>query len=191
MAILKGGDKAADVLKRIGDKARGLMLSVGFFEDSPQYDNGQTVATVAFLNEFGSSPTVPEHETTIYRSMGEDGEFNKNGKFVKKSKSNFATTHHVDAYSFTIPPRPFFRNMIAEKSGEWSGQLAASMKNNGNDGKKALEIQGQIIEHELVESINEFTTPGNAPSTIRRKGFNKPLVDTGNMLNSVTSKVTG
>jgi len=147
VAVLKGGDKAADVLARIGEKARGLTLSVGFV-GGENYPDGTSVPVVAFDNEFG----VPQHKQ---------------------------------------PPRPFFRNMIAEESPAWGEKLAAAMKANGNDGKKALELVGEDIKSQLVKFINEFTTPGNAASTIAKKGFDKPLVDTGQMRRSVTAEVDG
>ena len=147
MAIIKGGDKAADVLKTIGDKSRGLTLSVGFFEGAT-YPDGTSVPEVAFTNEFG----VPQHHQ---------------------------------------PPRPFFRNMIAQESSSWGPKIAAAMKGTGNDGKKSLELVGDNVKGALIQSITDLTSPPLAPATIARKGFDKPLVDTGQMRNSITFKVDG
>ena len=51
--------------------------------------------------------------------------------------------------------------------------------------KQALEIMGLKAQAAIREAINNWTTPPNAPSTIRQKGANNPLVDTGQMRNSV------
>lgn len=89
-----------------------------------------------------------------------------------------------------IPPRPFFRNMIANKRGEWPKAIADLLKANDYDAKKTLEIAGQAIAGQLRQSIINTNEPPLAASTIARKGSAKPLVDTGHMLNSVDFEVT-
>lgn len=84
------------------------------------------------------------------------------------------------------PPRPFFRNMVQKESPEWGKRLSACLQRTGFDVDKALGMMGEDISGALRESITSFTTPGLAPSTIARKGFDKPLVDTGHMLRSVS-----
>ena len=87
------------------------------------------------------------------------------------------------------PPRPFFRSMIAKDSPKWSADLGAALIASDGYGPKALSLMGEEIKDQLVTSINDFTTPGLAASTIRRKGFKKPLIDTGHMLRSVDFRV--
>ena len=84
-----------------------------------------------------------------------------------------------------IPPRPFFRNMIAAKQGEWPGAFASLLKANDLDAKLSLAQGGAAIAGQLRQSIIDTNEPPLAPSTIRRKGHAKPLVDTGHMLASV------
>lgn len=79
------------------------------------------------------------------------------------------------------PPRPFFRNMIADKSGKWGAALGANLAATGYDTTKALSLVGTGIKDQLTKSIVDFASPGNAPYTIAQKGFDKPLVDTGQM----------
>ena len=87
------------------------------------------------------------------------------------------------------PPRPYFRNMIAAKSPDWGDQLGKQLKNADYDAEIALGLMGKGIEGQLQDSINQFTSPGLADSTIKKKGFDKPLVDTSHMVNSVNSEV--
>src|ERR1700730_16743317 len=47
------------------------------------------------------------------------------------------------APSRAIPPRPFFRNMIAEKSGEWPEAIAGLLKANDFDAAKVLDLTGE------------------------------------------------
>lgn len=51
--------------------------------------------------------------------------------------------------------------------------------------KTALATLGQWVQDRIRKSILEFTSPPNAPMTIRRKGSSHPLIDTGQMLNSI------
>ncbi len=89
------------------------------------------------------------------------------------------------------PPRPFFRNMIAEKSPTWGEATAAALKASGTDVGKALDLVGQGIKGQLQQSIVDFTDPPLAASTVAAKGFKTPLIDTGHMLNSVDYEVVG
>jgi hypothetical protein len=87
------------------------------------------------------------------------------------------------------PPRPAFRNMIAEKHGEWPSAIAGLLRDNDFDAKKALELAGTAIAGQLRESIATITSPPLAPSTIKRKGSDKPWIESGHALNSVDFEV--
>lgn len=100
-----------------------------------------------------------------------------------------AAVNEFGAPSRGQPPRPFFRRMIKAKQGEWPGALRTLLKSNDYDAHAALDALGQGIAGQLVESINELTDPPLAPSTVRGKGFDKPLIETGQMRNSVTHDV--
>jgi hypothetical protein len=89
-----------------------------------------------------------------------------------------------------IPPRPFFRNMIAAKQGEWPAAIAGVLKDTDYDAQRTLEIVGHAIAGQLRQSIIDTNTPPLAASTIRRKGFEKPLIDTSHMINSIDREVT-
>jgi hypothetical protein len=89
----------------------------------------------------------------------------------------------------SAPPRPFFRGMIAEESPSWGDKVAALAKSTNNDGTKVLNLMGEDIQGALIQSINDFTTPGLAQSTIDRKGFDKPLIDDAIMVNAPTYRV--
>lgn len=86
------------------------------------------------------------------------------------------------------PARPFFRRMIAVESGGWAGKMGrlAASKRSGHD---ILAVMGEDVKGGLQESINTLTEPALSPVTIERKGFSKPLIDTGVMLRSVTYEV--
>ncbi len=87
------------------------------------------------------------------------------------------------------PPRPFFRSMIAAKSGEWPQAVGDLLVANDYDAEKTLSQTGEGIKGQLQSSIAEFNSVPLAQSTIDRKGSEKQLVETGDMLNSVDFSV--
>lgn len=53
----------------------------------------------------------------------------------------------------------------------------------------ALGAVGEIVKGQLVDTIQNFNQPPNATSTIAKKGFDKPLVDTGTLWRSIDYQV--
>lgn len=183
-ATFSGGSALESKLREIAEKIGApKTLRVGFLEGAT-YPDGTPVALVAAANEFGGTVTVPAHDVTINRDIKKDGTFANDGKFVKADKANFQTTHHVDEYTIDTPARPFFRGMIAKRKGEWPGDLGKIIKASNYDEDLSLGRMGTLIQEQLQQSIREFNDPRNAKSTIAKKGFDKPLVETAHMQNS-------
>lgn len=91
----------------------------------------------------------------------------------------------------TIPSRPFFRTMIAEKSPGWGDAIARIAKKQDFDMQKTMQLMGEGITSQLQESIVRFDGEPLAEETVARKGFDKQLVETATMLNSVAYEVNG
>lgn len=100
-----------------------------------------------------------------------------------------AAIHNYGAPRAGIPPRPFFTNMIAAKQGEWPKAIAGLLKSTDYDAFRTLQLTGEAVAGQLRQSIIDTNDPPLKPATIRRKGFSKPLVETGHMLNSVDYEV--
>ncbi|RYY79935.1 MAG: hypothetical protein EOO69_04520 [Moraxellaceae bacterium] len=185
MAKVTGGNLAPAILDAIAAKIQQAgILRVGFLE-SETYPDGLPVAQVAFWNEYGAEVDVPAHQTTVYRSIKANGDFNKNGRFVRRKNSNYATVHDVPAHKIVIPARPFFRKMIETNKSGWSLAFGNMMKANDYDVTRVFNLMGEGIKDQLTQSIVEFSDPANAASTARKKGFNNPLIDTGVMQKAV------
>jgi hypothetical protein len=88
-----------------------------------------------------------------------------------------------------IPARPFFSNMVREKSPTWGKSLGAIAVSNAYDMKKTLSQIGAGITSQLQASIVEFNSVPLSDATIARKGFSKQLIDTAHMQNSVDYEV--
>ncbi|HHK5588574.1 TPA: hypothetical protein ACQUIH_000144 [Neisseria lactamica] len=138
---MHGGDKFRKRLAELAAQATTGKVRVGIIEQA-NYNgsDGESVAQVAFWNEYGTA---------------------------------------------TIPPRPFFRNTIAEHKDEWPKQAAALMEANGGDVRQALELMGEGVKGQIVETIQAFREPPNAAATVKKKGFDKPLIDTGTLWRSI------
>jgi len=87
------------------------------------------------------------------------------------------------------PARPFFRQMIAKESQTWPEKMAKLAKATNYDANKVLGLMGEDISGALKQSINELQSPPLAESTIKAKGFSKPLIDTSQMTNSISYEV--
>ena len=142
---MRGGDKFRQRLTELAKQAATAKVRVGIIEQANyEGSDGESVAQVAFWNEYGTA---------------------------------------------TIPPRPFFRNTIAQHKDEWPKQAAALMEANGGDVRQTLELMGEGVKGQIVETIQNFHTPPNAASTVKKKGFDKPLIDTGTLWRSIDYEV--
>jgi hypothetical protein len=88
----------------------------------------------------------------------------------------------------TSKPRPFFRLMIRQHSGEWGKKLARYLKGAQFDAEVALNKLGMLIAGQLQESIQSWPAD-NAPLTVAVKGFNHGLVDSMTMARAVDFEV--
>jgi hypothetical protein len=163
---LSGGEKLKEYLTLLAAKAKNsALLNVGFPEGGTEPD-GESTPMVAFLNEFGRTVRVknPHTEMSQGRSVEVVGDYYQ-------------------------APRPFFRNMISAKSPTWGEDLGVLLKAKDYDAVEALGLLGEEIRGQLVSSIQELQSPPLAPSTIKAKGFPKPLINTGAMWQGTASWV--
>jgi|SRR6188474_648746 len=132
---------------------------VGWF-DGAKYDTGETIASVAATQELGNS------------------------------------AHY-------IPPRPFMRPTIAERQNEWRGTAEKGareiVKGKSTTATLAEKI-GLKAAGDIREKIASIWTPKLSDFTIQERrdrkvgkktigSLDKPLIDTGEMLNSLTNSV--
>lgn len=186
---LAGGSKLQAYLDRMLDRVKSAQeVKVGFL-DGATYPDGTPVPMVAAVQEFGGSMNIPERQQDLNFKVSKSGTIGN--RFVKASKAGFTQTVTIPAHTVTIPPRPFFRPMLDAKSSAWGEQSGKALKGADYDTQVALGRMGELIKGQLQGSIRGLTSPADAPSTVRRKGFSKPLIDSGTMLNSVDYEVTG
>lgn len=91
-----------------------------------------------------------------------------------------------------IPPRPFFRKLIAEKGPEWPKAIADLLKANDFDAEKVLNIAGEAIKGQLQQSIIDVVAPPLSPVTLmlrKMKADNPDLIITGKTVGEAAAKV--
>lgn len=88
--------------------------------------------------------------------------------------------------SHNQPPRSFFRDAIAKNDKKWATMFGKGMTNTQGNADRVLELMGIQIAADIRQSILNFTSPPLAEATIKKKGFDKPLIDTHTMLDNVT-----
>lgn len=88
-----------------------------------------------------------------------------------------------------IPPRPMLCLTGRLKSKNWvkqAGKLAKSVLEGKNNAADVPAILGQIIADDIKGVMNaSILFAPNAPSTVRKKGKNTPLIDTGELRDAV------
>lgn len=78
-----------------------------------------------------------------------------------------------------IPPRPFFRNMVAAKSPNWPVSVANLLKLHDYDTEKVLNLMGAGIVGQLRQSVIDLVAPPLSPVTLmlrRMRADNPDLV---------------
>lgn len=181
---------------------KGKSVEAGWFE-SATYPDGTPVAKVARWNEFGGTINIPAtviegREASIFKKIDmKSGEYLNDAQFVTKKKSNFEqkvyiSTHMRKAYSVVIPARPFMRMAYADfvqNKGALQSRLAKLLFTGKISADQVMGQIGLYLEQCITSSIKNGEFAPNAASTVANKGFNKPLIHTSHMLQTVASKV--
>lgn len=92
-----------------------------------------------------------------------------------------------------VPERPFMHETFGDRMSQLHitneiKKVFISAITDGRSVQRMLRQAGHTIASLIEVAIDDY--PGsNSPTTIKRKGFNDPLRDTGKMLNSVRFEV--
>jgi hypothetical protein len=87
-----------------------------------------------------------------------------------------------------VDERSFLRTGVEDARVDMIGIASSRLAKDGAD--KTLGLIGITAQNAVQNKIVSLRTPGNAESTKRAKGSSNPLVDTGQLLGSITFVVT-
>lgn len=101
-----------------------------------------------------------------------------------------AVTNEFGSDDGRIPERSWMRSTFAAKNDEWA-ELAALLAADAMDGGsfQLSTWANRLGEHmvgDLALAMTDLRDPPNAPSTIKRKGSDNPLIDTGRTRLAIT-----
>ena len=91
----------------------------------------------------------------------------------------------------TSPSRPFLRMSVDENQDKINTMCRTELQGivNGGTAEQCLNRLGVFGVSLVQEKIGSGGFAPNAPSTVRKKGSSKPLIDTGRMRQSVKHTV--
>lgn len=86
-----------------------------------------------------------------------------------------------------IPSRPFIRDSVDAHADEINSDLEKAAKSliNGSSTEDVLNTLGELHTNRMVKEIKNGDFAPNSDSTIKRKGSDKPLIDTGTLWQSI------
>jgi tRNA U54 and U55 pseudouridine synthase Pus10 len=84
------------------------------------------------------------------------------------------------------PSRPFIRGTYEKRRQDIIDQTAKFLY---RDTENVLSHVGLYVVSLIQEEIRKGIAPENSKYTVERKGSSKPLIDTGQLINSITYKV--
>jgi hypothetical protein len=103
-----------------------------------------------------------------------------------------AAIQEYGAPSRSIPPRPFFRPMVAKESPGWGGVLATQLKATNFDAGLSLERLGALIAGQLREGIIAIQDPPLSPITLMLRKMqydDSSLIVTGRTVGEAAARV--
>lgn len=176
MAVTKNTGKFDDrklraLISRL-EEAKRLSVVVGIpaSANAPRGDSNS--ATIAAVHEFGATITV----TPKMR-----GFLGAAGLHLKKSTTQI-----------TIPERSFLRSTTQEHGKEAAALLAKSINEalfGDGDMRKPFELTGSLLAGLSKKKIQSGIEPKNSDFTVARKKSSRPLIDTGQLVQSITWEV--
>lgn len=179
--VEKRSDVYAELMKDV-EKLNGSFVKVGF----PTGKGGISVSP--------GSPSTTGSGHKPWENMSEVARIAVWLEFGVPKKNAHEGTKRAFMEFWQIPPRPFFREAIDKNRDalkDFMGRISADVMVGKLTPHQALESVGIWMQDKVKRSITTGDWKPNAPSTVERKGSSKPLIDSGQMRNSVTFTTHG
>lgn len=152
-----------------------------------------------FKNQFYEETDEPFYANVLRPQKMEIGyDFGKNKKqqkprkFYKSEAKSIAQVAIQNEYGVperNIPPRPFMKRTVDGNVRKWKKMVQDELPQMKKMDLRVMAIRlAGVMKKDIQRSIDELMFPPNAPSTVKMKGFNNPLIDTGTMRDTVTWK---
>lgn len=188
---VRGGNRLGNKLRQIRERLeRNRGVLVGVPRGTGNYEDGAPIAVIAAAHEFGA--TIEHPGGTSYGYRTEKDAVAGKSRFLKKGQG-FMEAGVTGPYKITIPERSFLRVPLRQGADELKAQWRALLPKviSGElTMQNVLDQVGGAAADLSRQAISEGIQPANAPSTVaKKKGSNKPLIDTGGLRRSITHVV--
>lgn len=130
-----------------------------------------------------------------YVKVGVMGQDSKKSKTRQADESNKRGPTNVELAIWheygtrTAPERSFLRSTMKRNAVAYATFLGANIHlviQKKRKLEQLLNALGAKAAADVKNTIRQGIPPPNSPETIRRKGSSKPLIDTGQLVNSIT-----
>jgi len=121
------------------------------------------------------------------KGVSKDGKTSKLGAAEIAAIMANGTIKAGRSRSVIIPARDY-QGIAFKKNKEKYKKIIIKAIRNGINPKTVFSVVGMKAAADQKLAIRDIT-PRNAPATIAKKGKDSPLIDTGNLYKSITSKV--
>ena len=153
--------------------------------DNKSLDGGINMATLVAVHELGA---------TIKHGGGTRYQKNANGNLAKFVRNDFVgpTSGVTAGHTIKIPERSFIRSTMNSNKKKYTELLEKGIKSalaGATSVKSVYEKIGIIIVNDVKTTMVTGNFTPLKSSTIKAKGSSKPLIDSGEMRNSITYEV--
>ena len=180
--ITKSGRGFTSMIKKLEELTHKEVL-VGIPQEKASRPNGDDVNNAELLYLHTHGVRAPQMRAEMKENIDK-------GMLYSAAHSLYVQTHGSPAYA--IPPRPVLQPAIKDSREAIGKQIAvayrAAMQGDMAGADRGLELAGMVAANAargwFENPKNKW--PPNSARTIKAKGSNMPLIDTGEMRKSIT-----
>lgn len=193
---IKGYNNIPNITKEL-DYLKTHQVVIGYFDE-----HKSLLLTIVGANEFGAT-IKPKNGKWLWIPTKEcpkgKGPKDIPGLFIPKGHRVACVRDHgqLVAYFYLsklvqIPSRPFIRKAYLDNKKKYTELVRRGIAQiflGRTTAEQLLNRLGVVCTADIAKASIRLNSPKNRPVTIERKGFNNPLVDTGQLQKKVSYKV--
>lgn len=176
-----------ELAKELNALKSNKVVTVGIHEEAGDVESGDlTMASLGAINEFGADIKHPGGTSYGYASKAAA---DRDEVRFLKTGSGYMELGVTQPHVITIPARRWLEPGVASATPELLQTVQDGIE-AGQSMDKILEAVGVVAVGKVKVYMTELKSPPNAASTVRKKGSNNPLIDSGALRQSVTHQVS-
>lgn len=181
-------DRGMNRIRQELAKLKEQEVVVGLQAGDRTKDGKVDIAYIGSIQEYGAVIRHKARAQVVYHRLNKNGSFARKGKFSKAGRSNFSRTAAVGEHTTVIPERPFMRSTYDEQNRKWNDaaqRLIGKIADGKGTADETVAVLGNMIQGDVQRKIVAGPFTPNAPATIRSKKSSRPLIDSGQMRQSI------